>query len=109
MAEQIAENGPAFLSDLAGRQNDLYVFHEGGDYSEGWTAVGVFVPDMDGCVVEWDAASQTFEGRVLKDHAGDEGDCAELSFDSEGTGLVHFRIWSDENRLKIDVNGGDIS
>lgn len=103
VAAQFAEDGPIFMRDLAGRGNDLYVMHDGGGHNQGWTAVGVFVPDSQNCIVQFNLITQLFEAETL-DESKPVENCAGRVFPVTGDGLNEYPIWSDENHLKIDVN-----
>lgn len=94
MADEIAETGPFFLSDLSGHDRDIYLQHEGDDPATGWTAFGVRQIDAAReCYIEWNQDSETFVDN-----------CDGTVYGPDGEGLPSYAVNIDSNgNLSVDL------
>ena len=89
LAPAIAEQGPLFLSDLAGGDTDIWITHDGDDPERGWAAFGARPPTAPrDCFVEWQADDEVFVDN-----------CDGAVYPADGAGLPQYAVGVDADGL----------
>jgi hypothetical protein len=102
-AEEIAQNGPTLMPDLAGGDRDIVLQHLGTDVEEGWIALAARPSGVSrDCFIQWQADEAQF--RLL---AGDEqrtDECDGRTFPADGGDLPRYPVEVVDGDLEIDIN-----
>lgn len=113
MANQIERDGPLLFSDVSGRGQNrpIFVNHFGDDPETRWVAFDAVAPEAPpNCFLSWNSTKDLFEERSVAG-GGDyrKGElCRDVTFPSNGEGLIQYRWSVDKNGLlSIDFRRDD--
>jgi hypothetical protein len=103
LAEQIEQDGPILVPDVAGGDRDIVLQHLSDDPRQGWRALAARPPGVSrDCTIRWEDGIQLF---VLLDDQGEQsGDCDGRSFPPDGTGLPRYAVDLREGELYVDLH-----
>lgn len=115
IAAEIAERGPILYSDVAGRDRDILLVHDGDDPSSGWLALAARPEgSRRDCFFHWDAEQGLFELSGPQDSgAGNSGAdtavCGSVTMDAAGRLSTGDMIQSypvtvdDDDNIRVDI------
>ena len=94
-AKSIAEDGPLLFQDLIGGSRDIYLQHLGPSRTEGWRAFRAAPPGAERrCQLVWKPDRRLF----VEEKCG-----TGREYPADGTGLEHYKVTVEGNKLVIDL------
>jgi hypothetical protein len=107
-AEQIAEDGPLLLPDVASGDRDVVLQHLGDDPDEGWIALTARPPGVPrNCTIQWQKDDSVF--RLLDEHGEETDDCDGREYPANGGDLETFPVKVVDGELDIDITAANRS
>lgn len=105
-AEQIAEDGPLLVPDVASGDRDIVLQHLGDDAEQGWIALVARPPGVPrNCTIQWQEDDSVF--RLLDEHGEVTDDCDGREYPADGGDLETFPVEVVDGQLDVDINAAN--
>ena len=103
LSEEIADNGPWLVPDVAGGGRDIIVNHLGDDPEAGWYAFDARpAGETRDCFFSWDDDDEVFVLITIQDDV-ECGPGTALAT-GEGEGVTIYPVSVDDGRVRVDIN-----
>lgn len=103
LSEEIADNGPWLVPDVAGGGRDIVVNHLGDDPEAGWYAFDARPSgETRDCFFTWDDGADVFVLTTIQDDVV----CSDATATAagEGEGVTVYPVTIDDGRVRVDIN-----